>query len=121
MPKRILIIDDDPDILEVLNLIFEQEGFEVKLCETGEEAEHLTHINPDLILLDIRILGSGKNGADICFKIKSRPENGDLPIILLSSEENIAEISEQCGADGYISKPFELENLMVKVKKILAA
>jgi two-component system response regulator VicR len=121
MPKRILIIDDDPDILEILNLIFEQEGFEVKLSETGEEAEQLAHINPDLVLLDIRILGSGKNGADICYKIKSRPETQFLPILLFSSEENIEEISEQCGADGYISKPFEVEHLMVKVKKILAA
>src|ERR1700694_4155076 len=119
MQKKILVIDDDKDILEILNLIFEQEGFEVKLSETGEEAEHLTHINPDLILLDIRISGSDKNGADICYKIKSQPETQDVPVILFSSEANIEEISEQCGANGYISKPFEVENLIIKVREFL--
>jgi len=121
MPKKILVIDDDRDILEIIDIIFKQEGYDVILSETGHEAEYIQQINPDLVLLDIRISGSGKNGIDICSKIKSRPETKDLPVILFSAEDNIEEMSHQCGADGYIRKPFKARQLIKKVKEILVA
>jgi two-component system, OmpR family, response regulator VicR len=121
MSKRILVIDDDPDILEILNIVFEQEGYEVILSADGNEAEHIEELHPDLVLLDIRLIGSGKNGADICAKIKSSPGTKDLPVILLSSEDDVRSISEQCGANEYVSKPFMLAQLLTKVHDILAA
>ena len=121
MPKRILVIDDDPDILEILHIIFTQEGYDVILSETGQAVENIQEINPDLVLLDIRISGSDKNGAAICAKIKSHPETQHLPVIMFSSEDNIKEISDECGANGYVSKPFETPRLITKVKEILAA
>jgi DNA-binding response OmpR family regulator len=121
MPKRILVIDDDPDVLEILNLLFKEEGYEVDISDTGEEVDSILDINPDLVLLDVRIEKSGKNGADLCVKIKSRPETQHLPVILCSSEKNLEKISRNCGADDYIGKPFEISTLMTKVKGLLAA
>jgi two-component system response regulator VicR len=121
MAKRILVIDDDPDILEILDIIFTQEGYDVILSETGREAENILEINPDLVVLDIMIAGSDKSGAAICAKIKSRPETQNLPVIMFSSEENIREISEECGANGYASKPVQTLELISKVKAFLAA
>jgi len=60
--KRLLIIDDDPDILEILDIIFESEGYEVILSETGEETNYLEVLQADLILLDVRIAGSPLTG-----------------------------------------------------------
>ena len=121
MPKRILVIDDDPDLLEILNIVFKQEGYEVILSETGEEAENIRDINPDLVMLDIMLTGSGKNGVDICAKIKSQPETNDIPVILFSAEDNIEELSKKCGANAYFSKPFHYYELLKKVNKLLAA
>src|SRR5476649_2486673 len=115
-PKRILVIDDDPDILEILYIIFEQEGYHVILSQTGEEADRIDEINPDLVLLDLEILSSNKNGAVICAKIKSRPETSNLPVILLSSKPEVGQICSECGADGYMRKPFEIARLSEKVK-----
>lgn len=121
MPKKILVIDDDPDILEILDIIFKQEGYDVILSETGHEPEHIQAINPDLVLLDITLKGSDTNGGEICVKIKSRPETSHLPVIMVSSEDNIKEISEMCGANAYISKPFKVSQLINKINELLAA
>jgi two-component system response regulator VicR len=120
-PKRILVIDDDPDILEILHIIFEQEGYQVILSQTGDEADHIDEIQPDLVLLDLEILSSNKNGAVICARIKSQPETSNLPVILLSSRPEVGRICAECGADGYLRKPFEIAQLSKKVKQFLAA
>jgi len=120
-PKRILVIDDDPDILEILHIIFEQEGYQVILSQTGDEADHIDEIHPDLVLLDLEILTSNRNGAVICARIKSRPETSNLPVILLSSRPEVGLICSQCGADGYMRKPFEINKLSEKIKQFLAA
>lgn len=93
IPKRILVIDDDPDILEILDIIFEQEGYDVILSEIGEEADHIREINPDLILLDLEIKSSNKDGAVICSYLKSQPETQKLPIVLLSSKSMSAKFA----------------------------
>lgn len=120
-PKRILVIDDDPDILEILDIIFQQEGYEVVLSETGEETEHIGDIKPDLILLDLEIKGSNKDGAVICAYLKSQPETQTLPIVLLSSKSDVGKICSECGADDYLLKPFDNIQLSTKIKQYLAA
>lgn len=121
MPKRILVIDDDPDILEILDIIFQQEGYEVILSETGDEADHIGDINPDLILLDLEIKSSNKDGAVICAYLKSQPETQKLPIVLLSSKSDVGKICSECGADDYLRKPFDILQLSTKIKQYLAA
>ncbi|MBL4676671.1 MAG: response regulator [Mucilaginibacter sp.] len=119
MAKRLLIIEDDPDILEILNLIFHHEGYVVILSVTDEASYHLPEIMPDLILLDIRLQNSGQNGIAICTRLKSQPATKDLPVLLLSAEKGLAELCRSCGADGWISKPFDITRLTHTVQHFI--
>ena len=74
---------------------------------------------PDLILMDIRLSATGKEGAVICERIKSRKATADIPIILLSAERDIRHVCEQCGANGYVSKPFDVGHLTGKVRQMI--
>jgi two-component system response regulator VicR len=119
MAKRILIIDDDEDILEILNIIFQEEGYEVVISNTGDAVDHIQLIHPDLILLDVRIAGSAKNGAQICAEIKSQYRDEPLPVILVSGESDLAILAKECGADTYIPKPFDIIDIIMQVKTYL--
>lgn len=116
MNKRILIIDDDEDILDILHIIFRDEGFNVVVSNTGEAAENIHIINPDVILLDVRIAGSQKRGDQICAEIKSTYPGKKIPVVLVSAETNLEMLANQCGADLYIKKPFDIYDLLVQVK-----
>ena len=119
MPKRILVIDDDEDILEILNIIFQDEGFDVVVSNTGEAAEHLELIHPDLILLDVRIEGYQKRGNEICAEIRKQYPPEKIPVILLSAETDIDTLAAGCGANDYIKKPFDIGQLAETVKHLL--
>jgi DNA-binding response OmpR family regulator len=119
MPKRILVIDDDEDLLEILNIIFQDEGFEVILSNTGEAVDHLSVIHPDLVLADVRIASSGRNGGDICSRIKAEHKDEKLPVILLSAEEDLHQIARNCGADSFIRKPFDIYQLLKQVNELI--
>jgi two-component system response regulator VicR len=119
MNKRILIIDDDEDILDILDTIFRDEGFEVIISNTGEAASHIHVIHPDIILLDVRIEGSAKRGDEICAEIKSQYPGSSLPVVLVSAETNLAMLANDCGADFYIKKPFDIYDIISQVKKRL--
>lgn len=121
MAKKILIIDDDPDILEILCLIFEGQGYEVILSLTGDETDNLDTLKPDLILLDIRLNNPLKNGITICMWLKSQPLTHTLPVILVSAEKDIGLIAINCGANDFISKPFDVKQLEGKVRHYLTA
>jgi len=120
MGKRILVIDDDKDILELLNIIFQESGYEVILSNTMEAAEHITVIHPDLILLDVHIAGSFKTGADICREIKLNYETTHLPVMLVSAETDLHMIARDCGADLFLAKPFDIYELLISVKQYLS-
>lgn len=119
MSKRILVIDDDEDILELLHIVFQEEGYDVVLSNTGEAAEHIQVIHPDLILLDVRIAGSAKRGDEICAELKKQFKNEKMPIILLSAETDLEILANKCGADHYVSKPFDIYQLLIQVQKHL--
>lgn len=120
MNKRVLIIDDDEDILDILHIIFRDEGFNVVVSSTGEAADHIHIINPDLILLDVRIDGSPKRGDEICAEIKASYPGHKLPVVLVSAETDLEMLANQCGADFYIRKPFDIYDLLLKVKSCLS-
>ena len=119
MSKKILVVEDDPDILEIVSYILQSEGYEVVQSEDGEACNHLPEIMPDLILMDIRLKAPGQHGDKICFQLKSRPETKCFPVILLSAEFDLPAISKASGADGFISKPFNLTVLTDKVRELL--
>lgn len=119
MKKRILVIDDDEDILAILNILFDDEGYEVILLNTGTTAEEVQILVPDLILLDIRIKGFSKTGDQICREIKSLNSTKNIPVILLSAEFNGEKLAYEASADGYLRKPFNVDELVSQVREIL--
>ena len=121
MSKRILIIDNDKDMLTILSFIFEDEGYEVISYNTGKTAEYIQLIHPDIILLDVRITGYPKTGCEICTELKSYTCTANLPVVLISAEYEIESLARKCGADDYISKPFDISYLLTKVDRILNA
>lgn len=118
MNKRILIIDDDEDILDILHIIFRDEGYNVVISNTGDAVDQIHVINPDLILLDVRIEGSAKQGNEICAEIKSQYNYKNIPVVLVSAETDLAMLANECGADFYIKKPFDIYDLLSQVKRL---
>lgn len=119
--KKILAVDDDPDILAFLAAMLEDEGFIVETSEKGEYAEKLHNGGnlPDLILLDMLL--SGKDGREIARLLKSRDETKHIPIIMLSAHPGADVASIAAGADDFIAKPFDIEDLLAKVLKFVTA
>ena len=114
--QKILIIDDDPDILDLLSCILLAEGYQVITSLHGTEADMLQEILPDLVLLDLRMHGVAKAGARICLQIKTNIYTRSIPVILISAEPDIESIAKYCYADDYISKPFNIHDFLSKVR-----
>lgn len=119
MTKRILVIEDDPDILYIIDDVLTDEGFFVLKSQKGMSALQIQLLRPDLILLDIRIFGYEKTGADICREIRMNTGTKNIPVILLSAERELEKIASDCYATGHISKPFDLTQLSQKITELL--
>jgi CheY-like chemotaxis protein len=115
MQKRILIVDDDEAIGEVLQLILEDEGYLVEIKTDGRAAKLLTKPFPDLVLLDLRI--SGTDGRTICQHLKSQPATRSIPILLLSAHKDTQRIAGEAGADDFLAKPFQMKDVLSLVAK----
>jgi len=114
--KKILVTDDDPAILEVITMILEDAGYEVKTIDNRNTEKYAEEYLPDAILLDIWM--GGVDGRNICKKLKSKKNTAHIPIIIISANKDTEMIAKAAGADGYIKKPFELNDILVLVKKI---
>ena len=116
--KKILVVDDDPDILDALRFMLEDSGYEVKTTEKGEYAENLHDTNgglPDVIILDVLL--SGKDGRLICQKLKSQEETKRIPIIMISAHPNAKQSVSAVGADDFMAKPFDMDELLATIAK----
>lgn len=118
MKKRILVVDDSKDILEVVKMVLEMADCEVSTSLTGACFQPIEYNLPDLILLDVLL--SGENGGEICQRLKSDEQTRHIPVILLSAHTGLQETAERCGADDYLVKPFRLTELRETVKKHLS-
>jgi DNA-binding response OmpR family regulator len=108
--KKLLIVDDNQDIVEILQMFFEVRGYDVIKLFRGEEViETVRQQLPDLILLDI-YLGS-TNGLEICCQLKSEDSLKHIPLIMFSAHGKKDEVLKQCPADDFIAKPFDLYHL----------
>jgi DNA-binding response OmpR family regulator len=116
--KRILIVEDDAFIVDALSMLLEDQGFEVTSSADGEIFKYPFPEHPNLILLDIRL--SGTDRRDICKWLKEHPDMKHIPVILISGNRDIHNIHKECGANDYIVKPFELEELLSKVNLFTA-
>ncbi len=118
MRKKILIVDDDATIGEVLQLILEDAGYEAEIEMDGHVVQYLQEPFPDLLLLDIRL--SGIDGQAICWQLKHQASTQHIPIILLSALKESLDMVRNAGADDFLAKPFEMEELLTLVAKYLA-
>ena len=118
---RILAVDDDKDILDVLQFILEDSGYEVETLSDGRYLfEKIEAHVPDLILLDI-MLGN-MDGRELCKTVKTREETVNIPVILISASHNIANTLNQKGApNAFIAKPFDISELLDTIKLQLPA
>ena len=117
MAKKVLIVDDDADIIELQKLYFEKEGYEVVSCMQGDKAVATFNVTkPDIIILDLML--PGMDGNDICREIR---RVSDVPIIMLTARTDTLDrvVGLELGADDYVPKPFEPKELLARVKAVL--
>src|ERR1700712_1721317 len=114
--RRILAVDDDNDILEVLQFILEESGYEVETLSDGHYLfDKIKAHTPDLILLDI-MLGN-MDGRQLCKDVKAKEETHDIPVILISASHNASTAMNQVGSpDAFIEKPFDISELLDTIK-----
>ena len=115
--KKILVVDDDADILDMMQLILKGEGYEVQTSLNGACFQQMYSELPDLIILDILL--SGADGREICQQVKSREETRHIPVILFSAHFSARDITATIGADAFLPKPFHLVELINLVKRYL--
>jgi len=118
MAKRILVLDDNHDILDIVHETLSYEQFEVQSTSRGEVVIPLMEkFVPDLIILDYRVAGS--NGGELCLQIKSHPVFKNTPVIIFSAYINHHDELFAYGCDAIINKPFDLNELVTKVNGLL--
>ena len=112
--KKILVVDDDTSILEVVEIILSGQGFNVSTHASGLGVpEVVDKYKPDLILLDILL--PHKMGTEICKELK---ETHTIPILLFSAHSNIGAAYKECNADGFIKKPFDVPDFIATIKSL---
>ncbi|GGH16083.1 response regulator [Mucilaginibacter phyllosphaerae] len=119
--RRILAVDDDHDILEVLQFILEDSGYKVDTLSDGHKLmDTIRDKHPDLILLDI-MLGN-MDGRELCKTVKKQTETHNIPIIMISASHNISSTLNQDGApNDFVAKPFDINTLLNSIKKQLSS
>ena len=116
--SKILIVDDDADILIVASTLLKMHGFQVETINNGGQSiEKVEKYRPDLVLLDINL--GNEDGRKICRKIKNNKNNIDLPVILFSANYEYAMSYRECKANGFIAKPFENFDFIKTLKSFL--
>jgi len=121
MAHKILIVDDEPNIVISLEFLMKKEGFEVAVANDGDEAlAKVASFNPDLILLDVMM--PKKSGFEVCEALRADPNRTGLQIVMLTAKGRDTEVAKgiALGADAYVTKPFSTKDLVAKVKEILA-
>ena len=113
----IVVADDDPAILDSLRMILELYHFTVETIADGIVVSKIKTLKPQLLLLDVSM--PGVDGRDICRKLKSIAATKHIPVIMISANVGLEESMKESGADDYLAKPFEMNDLISKVNKHL--
>lgn len=120
MAKRVLIVDDERNIVAALDYLLQRSGYEVRVASNGDEAlREVETFRPDLVLLDVMM--PQKSGYDVCRRIRARPEWAGVKILMLSAKGHEAEVSKglSLGADLYVTKPFSNAELVSSIRRLL--
>jgi DNA-binding response OmpR family regulator len=117
---KILIADDEPNIVAAIEFLLQQSGYEVHVAQDGEEALKLVEACiPDLVLLDVMM--PKKSGYEVCTRIRERADWRHIKVVMLSAKGREAEVNKglSMGADLYVTKPFSTRELVAKIKDLL--
>lgn len=114
--KKILVIDDDASILEVLQMMLEEEQYIIETTAISEEIyQRVVEFRPNLILLDV--LMTGVDGRIIARTLKQQTDSRHIPIIMLSATPTVEETARDSGGDEFLAKPFEIDTLLMLIEK----
>ena len=115
--QRVLIIDDDPDVRTVMNILMKKQGYEVETAFNREDAlSKLDNFQPSVILLDVLL--SGTDGRELCREIKENDEMKTVPVIMVSAHPGAAENIKSYGAADFIVKPIDTARLLEKLDRL---
>lgn len=120
MAQKILIADDEPNIVISLEFLMKREGFEVSVAVDGDEAlRRVAELEPDLVLLDVMM--PKKNGFEVCQEIRANPAWSETKIVMVSAKGRDTDVQKglALGADAYVVKPFSTKELVAKVRSLL--
>ncbi|HKA13451.1 MAG TPA: response regulator [Myxococcota bacterium] len=120
MGQRILVVDDEPDLLELVRVNLSQAGFEVETAETGRQAlERVRRAAPDLLILDLML--PDLSGTEVCRHLRADTSLGEIPIIMLTARADEVDrvVGLEIGADDYVTKPFSPRELTLRVRAVL--
>jgi DNA-binding response OmpR family regulator len=119
--RKVLIADDEPNIVTALEFLLKRAGYDVRAATNGEEALALVEsYAPDLVLIDIMM--PGKSGYEVCQRMRERPEWRHIKIVMVTAKGREAEVSKglSLGADLYVTKPFSTQELIAAIDRLLA-
>lgn len=117
--KKILVVDDDPDIRIMIKMMLEYNGYNVAVTERADAAEQMLRTGDyDLSIMDMLL--SGMNGVDICVHLKQDPVVKKIPIIMISAHPNARSLCLEAGAEDFIAKPFDMQEMLTMVDKHLS-
>ena len=120
MTKKVLVADDEPNIVAAVEFLLQRSGYEVHVARNGDEALRLVEAHqPDLVLLDVMM--PLRSGYEVCTRMRERPEWRHIKIVMLSAKGRDAEVSKglAMGADLYVTKPFSTRDLIGKINNLL--
>ena len=120
MAKKVLIVDDEPNIVTALDYLLQRSGYEVRVASNGDEAlRQVEAFGPDLVLLDVMM--PQKSGYHVCQRIRERRDWSGIKIVILSAKGRDAEVSKglALGADLYVTKPFSNAELVAQIEDLL--
>lgn len=116
MKKKVVLVQDNKDILDIMDHVLDEEGYEVIPSLTTAPIDHIEEIDPDVVVIDDHIRGD-KNGSQVISELKSDPSTEDLSAVLTSTSNDLPKQAEECKADDYIQKPFDIDHMVEVVKK----
>lgn len=115
--KTIMIADDDPGIVDAIEMMLGFEGYNVVTTLTGDTVLEMRGNYPDLLLLDVWM--SGHDGRDICKVLKKNEETRKIPVIMISASPELKRSATEAGADDFLEKPFDIDSLCKKIEQLI--
>lgn len=122
MKTRILLVDDEPDLVQMVSVRLKAAGYEVTTAYDGQEAlEKVKESRPDLMILDLML--PKLDGYKVCRLLKFDERTRDIPVLIFTARAQVEDVTlaTECGADAYLTKPFEAKVLLAKLQELLAA